>query len=103
MRRSLRFLIVGVSLSLTTISTLPAHAGDGEVAAGIIGGLAAGTLFGAAIARPHYEYVPPSYEDEPPPVAVYVVPGRACYWAHGRAYWDDDYDRWVYPRVRVCR
>jgi hypothetical protein len=40
--------------------------GPGPVAAGIVGGLAVGTLVGAA-ARPYYYYPPPYYYYGPPP------------------------------------
>jgi hypothetical protein len=49
--------------------------GGGGVAAGLIGGLAVGTIAGAALARPHYYYPPPYYYvdpyDYPPPPLVY--------------------------------
>lgn len=99
MRWLLCALLVLTTLPLTTALVNPAHAGDddGGVAAGVIGGLAAGALLGATMPRPHYE-------DEYPPAEVYVTPEYEsdCYWTRGRAYWDDDRDRWVYPRIRVC-
>lgn len=99
MQRVLRIALVLATLPLVSAFASPAHAGedDGGIAAGIIGGLAAGTLLGATVARPHYE-------DGYPPAEVYVAPEQEseCYWTRGRAYWDDDQDRWVYPRVRIC-
>jgi hypothetical protein len=99
MPRILRALLVVAALPLAAVITPPAHAGDddGGIAAGVIGGLAAGALLGAAAAGPHYD-------DGYPPAEVYVAPEQEleCHWVRGRAYWDDDNDRWVYPRVRVC-
>ncbi len=72
----------------------PAAAGGGEVAAGVLGGLAAGTLVGAAIAQPRY-YYPPYYA----PAPVYVPP-PAC-WYEPRSVWDG-YGYVVQP-VRICQ
>ncbi len=66
----------------------PAHAGGGDVAAGFIGGLAAGTIIGAAVAGPHYY--------APPPPAPY------CYWTRGELVSDGYRSVWTYPSVRVC-
>jgi|SRR5216683_7054693 hypothetical protein len=72
----------------------PSRADNGQVAAGIIGGLAVGTLFGAAVAQPRYYYAPaPVYVAPPPP---------ACYWTRGRPVWDDYRGVWVRPRIQVC-
>jgi hypothetical protein len=67
------------ALALTNAATSPARAGGGDVAAGLVGGLAAGTIIGAAVAGPRY-YAPPP--------AVYVAPGPACYWTRGQPVWD---------------
>jgi len=79
------------SLALTT-ATSPARAGGGDVAAGLVGGLAAGAIIGAAVAGPRY-YAPP------PP--VYVAPAP-CYWTRGEPVWDGYRGVWTYPAVRVC-
>jgi hypothetical protein len=62
-----------------------AHDGGGGFAAGLIGGLAVGTLFGIAASSP-------------PP--VYYVP--TCYWTRGRPVWDSYRGIWVRPRIQVC-
>jgi hypothetical protein len=81
------------TLALASTAITPVHAGDGRgLAAGLIGGLAAGTIIGAATAGPRY-YAPP-----PPP--VYVAP--ACYWTQGQPVWDGYRGVWTYPPVRVC-
>lgn len=48
---------VAASLQYANAATTPAHAGGGDVAAGLVGGLAAGTIIGAAVAGPRY-YAP---------------------------------------------
>jgi len=68
----------------------PAHANGSGVAAGLIGGLAAGTIIGAAVAQPRYYYY------EPAPVA------SGCYWTRGAPVWDGWRGVWVRPRVQVC-
>jgi hypothetical protein len=40
------------ALALASAATTPVRAGGGDVAAGVIGGLAAGTIIGAAVRRP---------------------------------------------------
>jgi hypothetical protein len=54
--RMKRFLLLpaAVMLGLTSASTVPVRAGGGDVAAGLIGGLAAGTIIGAAVTAPRY-------------------------------------------------
>jgi len=87
-----RFLLLLVAtLALTSAATTPVRAGGGDVAAGLIGGLAAGTIIGAAVTAPRYG---------PPP--VYVVPGPYCYWTRGEPVWDGYRGLWTYPAVRVC-
>ena len=84
---------VCVSVALFTDS---ARAENGQIAAGILGGLAAGTILGAATApRPYYAY--PVYVEPSP---VYVE--RDCYWTRGQPVWDGWRGAWVRPRVRVC-
>ena len=76
----------------------PAFAGNG-VALGILGGLAAGTIIGSAVAQPRYYY-------EPMPVEVEVAPPPGpvgeCYWTRGAPVWDGYRGAWVRPRVQVC-
>jgi hypothetical protein len=84
--------LTAVSLAFTSVAITPAYAGGGDVAAGLIGGLAAGTIIGAAVASPRY-YAPPP---------VYVTPGPSCYWTRGAPVWDGYRGLWVYPSVQVC-
>src|SRR5215472_4026984 len=64
-----------VSASAASFSSSSARADGGQVAAGILGGLAAGTILGAATAPRPYYYAPVYVE----PAPVYVEPhvGRA--------------------------
>jgi len=77
----------------------PAQAGGRGVAAGVIGGFAVGTMFGAAIAQPRPYYGPGPVYVAPAP--VYVGP-RRCYWTRGEPVWDSYYGVWRRPRMRVC-
>jgi hypothetical protein len=82
------------SLAFCSAGTTPVRAGGGDVAAGVIGGLAAGTIIGAAVAGPRY-YAPP------PPPPMYVAPAT-CYWTQGQPVWDGYRGVWTYPPVRIC-
>ena len=82
-----------VVLALTgTATTTPVRAGGSDVAAGLIGGLAAGTIIGAAATAPRYYGPPP----------VYVAPAPYCYWTRGEPVWDGYRGVWTYPAVRIC-
>jgi hypothetical protein len=95
--REIMFRIANVFMTVAAVSTVvvlqpsASRADNGQVAAGVIGGLAVGTLFGAAMAQPRYYYAP---------APVYVAP--ACYWTRGRPVWDDYRGVWVRPRIQVC-
>src|SRR5439155_1695458 len=72
MRKLLVGLLITGSLSLA-VTPQTAVAGGGEVAAGVVGGLAVGTLFGAAIASgPRYYQPAPVYVATAP---VYIAQG----------------------------
>jgi len=97
MRKLLVSLLITGSLCLT-FTPRTAVAGSGEVAAGIVGGLAVGTLFGAAVAGgPRYYQPAPVYVA---PAPVYVAP--ECYWTRGEPVFDRYRGAWFRPRVRVC-
>lgn len=98
MRRA--FIVVATALAVGGLAAPnPAEAGGRGVAAGVVGGLAVGTLLGAAIAAPRYA-PPPAYVVEPEP--VYVEPAPRCYWTRGEPMWDGYRGVWVRPRMRVC-
>jgi hypothetical protein len=71
-----------------------ARADNGQIAAGMLGGLAAGTNFDAAATpRPHY-FAPVGIEP------VYAEPH--CYWPRGELVWNDWRQAWVRPGVPLC-
>jgi hypothetical protein len=86
-----------VLIALVPISLMsPARAENGNIAAGVLGGLVGGALLGGALAaRPappppvYYAPAAPVYVEEPPP----------CRWARER-FWDGY--GWQYRRVQVC-
>jgi hypothetical protein len=97
----MKALLAGLAAAVltATLVTVPieARAGDGgAVAAGIIGGLAAGALIGSAVADPPVVVAPAPVYALPPP------PPPTCYWAPGAAMWDPYRAAWVRQRVQVC-
>jgi hypothetical protein len=86
MKKLFLVALAGAALELATAVSTPARAGGSDVATGLIGGLAAGTIIGAAVAGPRYY----------PPPPVYVAPAR------GEPVWDGYRSVWTYPSVRVC-
>jgi hypothetical protein len=83
-------------LAGSCLGAAPANADSGgALAAGLLGGFAAGALVGSAAAQPHYYYPPYYYA----PAPVYVPPPRC--WYERRSVWDG-YGYVVEP-VRVCR
>jgi|SRR5450759_3005353 hypothetical protein len=71
----------------------PARAENGQIAAGVVGGLIGGALLGGALARPA---PPPPVYYEPEPV---YVEEPACRFVRER-YWDGY--GWQFRRVQVC-
>ena len=86
---------IGVVAALAG-APMQARAENGQVAAGILGGLAAGALIGSAV-RPAPP--PPAYYYPPP---AYVAPALSCYYTLGQPVWDGYRGMWVRPRVQVC-
>ncbi len=91
-------------IAIATLSDVSAsRAGGGDVAAGLLGGFAAGAIVGAATApRPYYYGPPPAYV-APPPAYVEPAPAYApppCYWTRGEPVWNGY--AWVRPHVQVC-
>jgi len=89
--------------AVLAVATLAPTAADARcrgcgVAAGVIGGLAAGAIIGGALAGPRY--YDPYYAPAP---AYYGAPayydGPPCYWQKQRVW--DGYG-WVVRRVQVC-
>ncbi|MCZ7658078.1 MAG: hypothetical protein M5U07_09560 [Xanthobacteraceae bacterium] len=100
MKKTLTALLAAVTIAGAAIATADdadARRRGGAVAAGIIGGIAAGAILGGAIANsPAYGYGPaPVY------VAPGYGPGPGCYYARQRV-WDEYYGVWRRQRVLVC-
>jgi hypothetical protein len=85
----------GMLAAATIAAPQPAEARGGAVAAGIIGGIAAGALVGAAVANGPYYYGPGPYYG---PAPVYY--GPRC-WFERQRFWDGY--GWRIQRVRVCQ
>src|SRR5215470_18842775 len=97
----MRAIVVTTLVLVLMNAPIQAHAENGQVAAGILGGLAAGALIGSAVRPappPAYYYPAPAYA--PPP--AYVVPAPSCYYTLGQPVWDSYRGMWVRPQVRVC-
>ena len=80
---------LGLGVAVMAMTTSAQADNSGAVAAGVIGGLAVGTMIGAAAANngPYYQPAPAYY-------------GPSCYWMRQRV-WDGFSWRWT--RVRVCQ
>ena len=93
MKATMIGVVTAAALALTSVAApQPAEARGGRIAAGVIGGLAAGALIGGALAAPRY-YGPYGYYG----AAYYPPPG--CYWQRQR-YWDGFV--WRVRPVQVC-
>lgn len=90
------FVLYAATCLAVAASVAPTSARDnsGAVAAGVIGGLAVGTMIGSAAANNGPYYGGPYYYQPAP--AYY---GPACYWQRQRV-WDGF--GWRFTRVRVC-
>jgi hypothetical protein len=94
MKLAIAGLVAAVTVSAVAAPNY-AQAGGGDVAAGLLGGIAIGAIVGSALApRPYYAPAPVYMA----PAPVYAEP--QCYWTRGRAMWDGY--RWVRPQVQVC-
>jgi hypothetical protein len=98
--KTLTALAAAATLGIAAVATpQPAqawhgHGHGGAVAAGVIGGLAAGAIIGSAAAYgPYYGYGPGYYAYAPGPYY------GGCYWTRQRVY---DGWGWHLRRVRVC-
>jgi hypothetical protein len=88
--------VIAAALAISIISWPGASKADnGQIAAGVIGGLVIGTLFGGAMSQPRY-YAPAPVYVAPPPQPV------SCYWTRGEPVWDDYRGIWIRPPVQVC-
>jgi hypothetical protein len=90
-------LTVACAAATIAILAQPAHAGSGDVAAGLLGGFAVGAFVGSVLGAPPVYVAPPPVYVAPAPIYAGPPP---CYWTRGRAVWDGY--RWVRPRIQVC-
>jgi hypothetical protein len=89
-------ILTSIAMAGAPVVSFPgnARADNGQIAASVVGDLAAGTVLGAATtSRPHY-YVPVHIEP------VYAEPH--CYWPRGELVWNDSRQAWVRSGVQVC-
>ena len=99
---------IGIIICATTAavavlaSNQKAAAGGGDIAVGLLGGLAAGAIIGSAVSQPRYYYepVPVEVEVDGPPGPMMMAP--SCYWTRGTPVWDGWRGVWVRPRIQVC-
>jgi hypothetical protein len=87
MKKALIVLAAVATIALGAINPTPAQARGGAVAAGIIGGFAAGAIVGSALAYPRYYAPVPGYVVYPGYAAPYPVACPGGYWA-GRPRFD---------------
>jgi hypothetical protein len=87
--------VVAVTLVASPVFSFAAKAENGNIAAGVVGGLIGGALLGGALAARPGPPPPVYYAPEP----VYVVEEPACRLVHQR-YWDGY--GWQFRRVQVC-
>jgi hypothetical protein len=91
----LSVLAAAGAIAVTAIAApVPAQArNEGAIAAGVVGGLAAGAIIGSTASH--------AYASEPPAVVYYgSYPPRDCHWVRERV-WTDFGPRW--RDIRVCR
>lgn len=91
--KRLAIALVTAATALSSVAVPQAKAENGQIAAGVAGGLLGGMLLGGALSQPRRHYVEPE--------TVYIE-RRHCYWARGPRYWDDYQGVWRRERVKVC-
>lgn len=92
---------LGVAACLAATAA-PASAQDRGLAAGVIGGLAAGAIVGGAIASQPGYYAPGYYAPGYAPAYGYPAPYRRCWMARQRVY-DPNGQFLGFRRVRMCQ
>jgi hypothetical protein len=87
-------IAIALAICSSTLSSAPVRAENGQIAAGVVGGLIGGALLGSALAsRPP---PPPVVYYEPEPVYVEEPVCRLV----GERFWDGF--GWQIRRVRIC-
>jgi len=93
MKKTITALLAAATVAGSLMSVTPAaRAGDGQIAAGVAGGLIGGALLGGAIAASR----PAPVYGAPAPVYVEEAP---CRWVRER-FWDGY--GWRFRRIEVC-
>ena len=93
MKKTITALLAAATVAGSLMSVTPAaRAGDGQIAAGVAGGLIGGALLGGAIAASR----PAPVYGAPAPVYVEEAP---CRWVRER-FWDGN--GWRFRRIEVC-
>jgi hypothetical protein len=89
-------ILTSIAMVGAQVASLPgnARADNGQIAASILGGLAAGTILGAATTSLPQYYAPVHIEP------VYAEPH--CFWPRGELVWNDRRQAWVRSGVPVC-
>jgi hypothetical protein len=100
--KTLTCLMAGLTLGCAMLGPLDQARADGHgIAAGLLGGLAAGAIIGSALApRPYYGPGPVYVAPAPAYMAPQPVYVPTCYWTPGAPMWNGY--GWVRPRVRTC-
>ena len=97
MKKTLTALAAAATIAIAAVAVpQQAEARGGRIAAGIIGGLAAGAIIGSIAANNGYYYGPGYGYYGPGPVYY----GPRCYVTRQRVW--DGYGGWYLRRVRVC-
>ena len=103
----MKHMLIGVAAAGLIAAAAPqaaqAHCHGCGVAAGVVGGLAAGAIIGSAIANSGPTYAEPVYDEPPPPVYYRgpgYVDGPVCHVVKRRIYVDGVGWRW--SREEIC-
>jgi hypothetical protein len=98
MKHALSVLAVAATLAAPLATT--ARADNGRIAAGVLGGVAAGAILGTMATQPRYVEPAPVYVA--PPRRRVIVEEPVCHYERGEPVWDDRRGVWFRPRVQVC-
>ena len=102
MKNTIIVLAAAATLAAALPSSAQAHCSGCGVAAGVVGGLAAGAIIGSAIANSGPRYVEPAPVYAPPPPAYAEPPEYGCPVCHTER--QQVWDGYAYRtrRVEVC-